>query len=88
MIEILPVKMGCICPRQRDQSSSGGMEDSRDDYVEFGKYIGERNCLGQKNGRGQYYYDNGDTYDGAWKRNKKHGYGIYTFLDGRKYVDI
>lgn len=80
--------MGCICPKQQDRSTSSGMEDSGDNYVEFGKYIGERNCFGQKNGRGQYYYDNGDMYDGAWKRNKKHGYGIYTFLDGRKYVTI
>ncbi|XP_065062132.1 radial spoke head 1 homolog [Rhopilema esculentum] len=68
--------MGCICPKQEKKT------EGEDDYIEFGKYIGERNCLGQRHGRGQYYYDTGDTYDGMWKRNKKHGYGKYTFSNG------
>jgi len=69
--------MGCICQKQH------GIEEDSQTYVEFGKYIGERNCCGQRNGKGQYYYDNGDMYDGFWKRNKKHGFGCYTFFDGR-----
>ena len=69
--------MGCICQKQHNDEEGTG------DYVAFGKYIGERNCCGQRNGKGQYYYDNGDMYDGFWKRNKKHGYGRYTFISGK-----
>lgn len=67
--------MGCICPKP---STAG------DDYVQFGNYIGERNFFRQKSGRGQNYYDNGDMYDGMWRRNKKHGYGVYTYKDGKR----
>lgn len=73
--------MGCICPRGNTEESGG-----TSDYVEFGKYIGERNCFGQRNGKGQYFYDNGDMYDGMWKRNCKHGYGKYTYCSGEMYV--
>ena len=39
-----------------------------------------------KEGTGQYYYLNGDTYDGEWKRDKKHGHGTYMFFNkGNKY---
>lgn len=48
-------------------------------------YYGER-INDMKEGKGQYYYLNGDIYDGEWKYDKKHGYGVYTFLDkGSKY---
>ena len=70
--------MGCIF--QKQQKDEGGNEGS---YFEFNNYIGEKNCCGQRNGKGQYYYDNGDMYDGFWKRNKKHGYGRYTYLNGK-----
>ena len=70
--------MGCNCQKQRPTSG--------DDCVKLGQYIGEKNCFGQRNGRGQYYYLNGDIYDGAWKRNEKYGYGIYIFADGRRFV--
>lgn len=73
--------MGCICPKPKVEGGTSV------DYVEFGKYIGERNCCGQRNGHGQYYYDNGDMYDGTWKRNRKHGYGKYTFCNGKMLVN-
>ena len=72
--------MGCICNKQLEEEGRGA------DYVECTKYVGEKNCFGQRNGKGQYYYDNGDTYDGFWRRNKKHGYGKYKFKNGRVYA--
>ena len=70
--------MGCICQKESSR------EDDSNGYIEFGRYIGEKNCCGQKNGRGQYYYENGDMYDGMWRRNNKHGFGIYTYVDGNR----
>jgi len=34
------------------------------------------------NGKGVYYYANGNRYDGDWKDDKKNGKGIYYFADG------
>ena len=31
-----------------------------------------------KNGQGQMSYKNGETYDGKWKKNKRHGKGFYS----------
>ena len=28
-------------------------------------------------------YADGDRYEGEWKNEKKHGYGKYTYADGR-----
>ena len=32
-----------------------------------------------RSGRGKYTYPNGDTYDGDWVNNKKHGVGTYLY---------
>lgn len=32
---------------------------------------------------GAYIYQNGDRYRGDWKKGLKHGYGIYTYVNGR-----
>ena len=35
-----------------------------------------------KDGKGIYYYDNGHTYyDGSWKNDEKHGYGVFNSVD-------
>ena len=37
--------------------------------------------------KGKYIYANGDIYNGEFNRNgEPHGYGVYTFIDGSKYV--
>jgi hypothetical protein len=36
-----------------------------------------------KHGKGQFYFENGDKYDGEWENNTKHGHGIYTFGKGK-----
>jgi hypothetical protein len=33
---------------------------------------------GQANGRGRLIHADGDVYEGGWKNDKAHGYGIYT----------
>ena len=41
---------------------------------------------GSKEGEGVYYYMNGNTYKGSWKKDKKHGYGEYKYyLTGERY---
>ena len=34
-------------------------------------------------GRGEVSFPNGDTYEGNYKNNLQHGFGVYTFSDGR-----
>ena len=41
---------------------------------------------GQFNGKGTYYWLNGDVYSGEWIAGVYGGYGEYSFNDGRKYT--
>ncbi|CAM4752540.1 unnamed protein product [Rotaria magnacalcarata] len=38
------------------------------------------------NEHGTYTWPNHDRYDGHWKNNRRDGYGIIDFADGRKYM--
>jgi hypothetical protein len=41
---------------------------------------------GKKEGYGEYFYSNGNKYEGQWMEDKKHGHGIYTYLlTGERY---
>ena len=41
----------------------------------------------KRSGSGQFFYVNGDTYDGEWRAHKRHGYGFYTYADtGSRYA--
>lgn len=42
--------------------------------------------LGQRDGKGIFYYSNGSKYEGEWKENFKHGHGTFTFEDGTQYI--
>ena len=33
-------------------------------------------------------YDNGESYEGEWNRGKRHGKGIYVYLNGEFGVEI
>lgn len=52
--------------------------------MQFGKrkYEGQFE-RGKFNGHGKLYYSNGDSYDGEFLNNMKHGYGILK-LDSNK----
>lgn len=49
-------------------------------------YTGQKNDAGQKHGKGHMIYPSGNEYDGEWKNNIKHGYGVHTFTDGHIYT--
>ena len=51
---------------------------------EDGKYIGQINN-GLKEGKGIYYFNNGDRYEGEWKKDIKEGKGIYFYKSGNRY---
>lgn len=38
-----------------------------------------------RNKQGTFFYSNGSKYEGEWKDNLKHGYGVFTFEDGSIY---
>ena len=40
----------------------------------------------KRNGKGIYYYPNGDKYEGDWFDDKINGNGIYTWSSGSKYL--
>jgi hypothetical protein len=51
---------------------------------EEGKYVGEF-VNGLKQGKGTFFYDNGDKYVGDFYNDNKEGFGIYYFNNGDKY---
>lgn len=54
-----------------------------DDFVDVEKFSGRHDEFGERKGEGAYFFPNGDIYDGDWKKGKKHGYGMYTYSDGK-----
>lgn len=40
---------------------------------------------GKAEGKGIFYYNNGDIYEGEFKNWMKEGYGIYYYKDGSRY---
>lgn len=54
-------------------------------YADNSKYIGELSSSNQRQGKGIYYYAEGDVYAGEWQDNTLQGYGIYLFCNGEKY---
>ena len=49
-------------------------------------YIGARNSIGKRHGRGTVTYANGHTYTGEFKDGKFHGQGTYKWPDGGTYT--
>ena len=43
---------------------------------------------GEKIGKGEYTFANGDRYIGEFQGNKMHGEGIYIYATGRVYTGI
>lgn len=68
--------MGGVGSREADAQNS-------DVFVQIEHYSGNKNRQGEREGTGVYCFLNGDVYDGQWKKGKKHGYGEYTYKDGR-----
>jgi len=67
-------------------ASSRGQEDDGGSYEPIKEeYIGETNDQGQRDGKGRYLFRNGNWYDGEWKCDEMHGYGVWICLNGVKY---
>ena len=49
-----------------------------------GIYVGNLE-KGLKEGRGKFFFKDGDIYEGEWKKDKKEGKGVYLFNKGNKY---
>ena len=50
-----------------------------------GKYEGKRNAAGEPEGRGVYWFADGDAYIGEWKAGEREGCGVYRFASGDVY---
>ncbi|GIQ82274.1 hypothetical protein KIPB_003380, partial [Kipferlia bialata] len=48
-------------------------------------YQGEYNLYGQRSGKGNMVYKNGDRYSGSWRFNKRHGKGRMVYASGETY---
>jgi hypothetical protein len=40
---------------------------------------------GKLNGKGTYFYSNGDKYEGFWEDDLEHGKGTHYYANGNKY---
>ena len=39
----------------------------------------------KREGKGSFFFKNGDVYNGDWKNDKIEGYGVYQYKNGEKY---
>ena len=53
-------------------------------YPNGDRFIGQR-LLGQREGRGVYYYANGDRYDGEYHSGRATGVGTFYAANGARY---
>ena len=51
---------------------------------DIGLYFGQV-VDGLAEGKGTYYYNNGDRFEGKWKKNKREGRGIFYYNNGDRY---
>ena len=49
-----------------------------------GRYVGQV-VNGLKEGKGIFYWNDGDKYEGDWRNNKIEGKGIYYYKSGNRY---
>jgi hypothetical protein len=50
-----------------------------------GKYVGTINKEGKFDGKGIFYFKNGDIYEGGYKNGFREGYGTYKYANGEKF---
>ncbi len=54
----------------------------RIDY-DNGYYLGDTNWSGERHGKGTYYWNNGDRYEGEWRDGQANGKGTYCWGNGQ-----
>lgn len=42
----------------------------------------------KRNGKGTYYFPNGEKYEGDWLEDKRTGQGVYCWVNGDRYKDF
>ena len=86
-----PQGRGCYIFKNDGQSWIGYFENG--EKGKFGKFYDKDGKLvyegeyshGEKNGKGIYYYPNGEKYDGEFVRNKKEGNGVFYWDDKKRW---
>ena len=76
---------------EKNQKSKGSCDDSATptnafSYKGINKYLGEVNQENQRNGYGKVAYYGGDSYEGYWRSDKRHGQGLYMYKFGGRYL--
>ena len=66
--------------------SLGGKSRSSGSRGFGGKYDGDLNSQGERDGYGVFVADNGNTYKGEWKSDKRHGHGEALYNTGDMYI--
>lgn len=66
--------------------SLGGKSRSSGSRGFGGKYDGDLNSQGERDGYGVFVADNGNTYKGEWKNDKRHGHGEALYNTGDMYI--
>lgn len=52
-----------------------GVEHVTENHHDGSMYVGQK-VNGKREGRGQFHYAEGGSYDGQWHDNRMHGHGI------------
>ena len=71
---------------QTQQSQPDGVKRMTMVSAEGGRYTGETNMEGKRQGRGEYIWPNNDRYMGDFADGVKNGNGILYFANGDKRV--
>ena len=75
---------GAMNPPAANSQPPAGREVVSDRAIGGGTYSGEM-CLGVQEGRGTFFYPNGDWYDGEWLSGYRHGRGTWKTPKGVEY---
>jgi len=76
---------GRSSPRERKEGATTKKVKICRNGVFMGTYEGDLNKDGQRNGFGVLICDNGNSYEGEWKKDKRDGVGIARYSSGDVY---
>ncbi|KAL5278782.1 RSPH1 family protein [Megaselia abdita] len=69
-----------------EDESDFEFEEEQEEEDPIGKYLGQRNHLKERHGKGWAILPNHDQYDGDYKHGIRHGQGLYVFRNGARYL--
>ena len=68
----------------KELKNNNNIITNKTEIYDNGKYIGEFKN-GMRDGKGIYYWNNGDRYEGDFRNGKYEGKGIYYYNNGERY---